>query len=232
MILNEFVEILLNPRYIEYWETKGYLIPREIDRYGRLKVKRDAKIMVNIKDLSKNSHVLISCKCIICGNIREISFHQYREICGECNHGIRRGKCHHFYGVKIHKDHLAKAKETKVQKGIWIADDMLDNFSLYRRLVKKETNKWKSKLFDSWDGLDYYTGIKLITNDEFRITHSNIHVNRNKLQPTIDHKISVYNGFINNIDPSIIGDINNLCVCSKTINSTKNRLSEKQYIDG
>ena len=232
MILNESVEIVLNPRYIKYWEDKGYFIPREIDPYGGgLTVKRDAKIVVDIRDLSKNSHALVSCQCVICGNIRDIKFNQYREVCGECNNKIRCGEKHPSYGSKISKAQLAKTKETKIKKGTWISDDMLDEFSIYRRCVKIETNKWKFKLFESWNGLDYYTGEKLITNIEYIKLHPNTHVNRNKLQPTIDHKISVYNGFVNNINPNIIGNINNLCICSKIVNSTKNRLSESQYTD-
>jgi len=33
-----------------------------------------------------------------------------------------------------------------------------------------------------------------------------------KNYPTIDHKLSIFYGFINKIDPYIIADINNLCI--------------------
>ena len=101
MILDECVEIVLNPRYIKYWEDKGYSIPREPDKWGRVKVRRDAKLKVKVLDLPKNSHALVYCKCIQCGDVRQIEYHQYREVCGNCNHGLRSGKDHHFYGVKM-----------------------------------------------------------------------------------------------------------------------------------
>ena len=47
--------------------------------------------------------------------------------------------------------------------------------------------------------------------------------------PTIDHKISVKNGFINNIDPSIIGNVENLCITKRCINSSKNSKNEKDF---
>ena len=42
---------------------------------------------------------------------------------------------------------------------------------------------------------------------------------------TIDHKISIYDGFRNNIDPKIIGSKENLCITSRSNNSIKNRES-------
>ena len=229
MILDEHVEIVLNPRHIIYWEEKGYVVPRERDKWGRLKVKRDAKLNVKVSDLSKNSHVLVSCKCEKCGVIRNIQYNQYRRICVVCVNALRSGEDHPCYGIKRTVGQLNKARDTKVKKGTWIPDDKLDDFLLYRRRVKRETNKWKSKLFEVWDGFDYYTGERLIGNIEFAGICPNLHINRNKLQPTIDHKTIVHMGFIKNIDHMIIGGIDNLCICSKVVNSTKNHLSEKQY---
>ena len=37
----------------------------------------------------------------------------------------------------------------------------------------------------------------------------------------IDHKISIFHGFINNIDPILISDISNLCITKRYINSSK-----------
>lgn len=47
--------------------------------------------------------------------------------------------------------------------------------------------------------------------------------------PTIDHKISVYYGFINNISPEEIGDISNLCITKRWINSTKRDSIESEF---
>lgn len=53
----------------------------------------------------------------------------------------------------------------------------------------------------------------------------------NNSYPSIDHKISVYDGFINKIDPSIIADINNLCITKRSINKNKGVLSEVDFIE-
>ena len=47
--------------------------------------------------------------------------------------------------------------------------------------------------------------------------------------PSIDHKISIYYGFVNKIDPSIIGDIKNLCITKRSINKKKGILSEDVF---
>lgn len=47
--------------------------------------------------------------------------------------------------------------------------------------------------------------------------------------PTIDHKISIWNGFKNNIPPCFIGGIDNLCITSRRNNSCKNRKNEKEF---
>ena len=49
--------------------------------------------------------------------------------------------------------------------------------------------------------------------------------------PTIDHKISVYYGFKNSIDPNIIGSIDNLCITKRSINSSKRHLIEEEFIN-
>lgn len=43
----------------------------------------------------------------------------------------------------------------------------------------------------------------------------------NPMYRTIDHKTSIFNGYMENIEPSIIGGINNLCICSRIYNTTK-----------
>ena len=46
---------------------------------------------------------------------------------------------------------------------------------------------------------------------------------------TMDHKISLFYGFNYNIEPSIIGGIDNLCICSRYINSVKGLKTEKEF---
>jgi len=56
-------------------------------------------------------------------------------------------------------------------------------------------------------------------------------LNSNVKQPTIDHKISVKYGYVNNIDPLEISSSQNLCICSRSTNSSKNYLTEEEFME-
>jgi len=88
--------------------------------------------------------------------------------------------------------------------------------------VIRITKNNKNKLFEIWDGIDYYDG-------EYIKDNINLHYN-NKLYPTIDHKVSTINGFLNNISPEIIGSIENLCITKRSINSSKNYKTENEFM--
>jgi len=48
--------------------------------------------------------------------------------------------------------------------------------------------------------------------------------------PTIDHKISIFFGFNNKIDASIIGSFENICLTKRSINKRKGVLNENEFI--
>ncbi|KFZ25801.1 MAG: hypothetical protein KQ78_02006 [Candidatus Izimaplasma bacterium HR2] len=123
-----------------------------------------------------------------------------------------------------------KQKETNISNGNWIPDKIKDEFYAYKLNVRQETRKWIKLLFSEWTGLDYYTKEKLITTEEF-VTLYDKHPNSNKLQPTIDHMISIHEGFLDNIDYKIIGNIKNLCVCSRKNNSKKRNENIKNFLE-
>jgi len=106
-----------------------------------------------------------------------------------------------------------KIKNTKIKNNIILPDFMIDDFKLYKRKVKNRTHKNKKQLFKEWSGYDYYDGEYIKNNFNLICTDKNY--------PTIDHKTSVYAGFIENINPDIIGGIKNLCITKKTLNSKK-----------
>ena len=66
--------------------------------------------------------------------------------------------------------------------------------------------------------------MKLFINNNFNLHSSS------KQYPTIDHKLSVLYGFINNISPLEIGSINNLCVTKRSLNSKKGRKTEIEFL--
>ena len=115
----------------------------------------------------------------------------------------------------------SKTRRDKYEElGLWTNSEDIRAFEKYRRLCIIETNKHKKELFDSWDGLCYYTNEKLITN----ISEYN-----DPLYRTIDHKISIFHGFLNDIDPLIIGNIDNLCICSRSCNSRKGVNTDNEF---
>lgn len=83
----------------------------------------------------------------------------------------------------------------------------------YRNEVRRLTRSSEKILFENWDGLDYYDNEDIREN--FNLEHND------PRYPTIDHKISIYHGYTNKIDPNLIGSIENLCVTKRSINSSK-----------
>ncbi len=114
-----------------------------------------------------------------------------------------------------------KQYETNINAKNWIPKKYKTEYELYRENVHKETNKWINKLYENWNGRDYYTDAILTTTKEYKKIYPNKHPNSNKNQPTIDHMISIQFGFINKIPIERIGNIKNLCITSRYNNSKK-----------
>jgi hypothetical protein len=114
-----------------------------------------------------------------------------------------------------------KAYDTKVKNGVIKTGDILSDWKFYRREVARFTRKNKNHLYENWNGYDYYDG-ELIKG---YLSHNHTH----RFYPTIDHKISVYFGFISNINPEEIGSLNNLCITKRFINSIKGSLIEENF---
>ena len=88
-----------------------------------------------------------------------------------------------------------------------------NEYLFYRNECRRITNSYLKKLFDEWNGLDFYDNENISEN--FNLPHNH------KEYPTVDHKISIYYGFNKNISPYEIGSINNLCITKRSINSSK-----------
>ena len=128
--------------------------------------------------------------------------------------------CLSKYGVKnpsFNKDILLKSKSTKIKNNNQIPDELLSDFELYRRKVRVLTKKSKIQLLEFWNGFDFYDGEYI--KDNFKLKYYD------KKYPTIDHKISILNGFIDKIPEEKIASLDNICFTKKIINSTKNSKS-------
>jgi len=88
-----------------------------------------------------------------------------------------------------------------------------ETYLLYRTECRKLTKRNIDELYENWDGYDFYDNSYIF--DNFNLEHND------PKYPTIDHKISVYYGYINGIDPSEIAKVGNLCFTKRSINSKK-----------
>jgi hypothetical protein len=132
--------------------------------------------------------------------------------------------CIERYGVdNISKLDFVKYKSmlTKTERGLIIPKTLLTEWEIYKQKCKNLTKSIKMTLFENWNGYDYY--------DNELIRNNFCYSSTSRLYPTIDHKISVYYGFLNNISPEIICDISNLCITKRHINSQKNKLIEDEF---
>lgn len=128
---------------------------------------------------------------------------------------------HPMRNMEIKNKIIEKSKISKVERGLVVPDEELTEWELYRRIVRKITNRNRIKVMEDWNGFDYYDGEYIKENFELKHTDYGY--------PTVDHKISIIYGFKNNIPPEEIGDISNLCITKKGINSSKSFLTEEDY---
>lgn len=110
-----------------------------------------------------------------------------------------------------------KMKLIRIKNGTKIPDELKTEYEKYRDKVRYLTNKLKKYILETWDGFDYYDGEYIRGNFKYRWS--------NKKYPTMDHKVSIYFGFINNIKPEEISDTSNICITKRGINSSKNSRS-------
>lgn len=125
---------------------------------------------------------------------------------------------------------VAAVRNTNELSGRWTTIEAKPKMLQYRILVIRETRKHINKLFENWDGLDFYTKQPLVSNADYIVATNGMHPNTNPMQPSIDHKISVKNGFMNNIPVAVIGGIDNLAIVSKSTNSAKGSMNTDEYM--
>lgn len=207
--------------------TKNYNTKYNTQRYCSNNCRAKDKILIEEKNIQKentnlkkygvNSSSMLS---IFKEKMRKTNFKKYG-----CEHSFQsennklksRQTKLLKYGDENYNNN-EKRKITNINRGLQIADEFLSNFEVYKRKVIALTKKNKKQLFENWDGKDYYDYEYIKNNFKLYPMH--------KLYPTIDHKISMFNGFMNNIPIDIIAGINNLCITKKTNNSKKNKNNE------
>jgi hypothetical protein len=178
-------------------------------------------IEIDINHLSEKSPIIIECICEICGINNKLQYRAYLRnknrynyySCKRCKNKKTNLTKEYLYG-DANYNNPNKMILTKEEKGIYIPLSSVDDFKKYRKLVNRFTLRNKKKLFDIWNGLDFYD------NENIKQNLTTMRSN-NMCYPTIDHKISIYEGFKKNIPPYIVGGIENLCITKRKINLLK-----------
>lgn len=116
---------------------------------------------------------------------------------------------------------INKIRTTNESSGKWLTENDAGTFRRYWLDVRKETRKHIRQLMCMWDGKCCYTQIPIYEFLEKKQQHG--------FYPTVDHKVSVKQGFVDGIPSGVIGNIDNLCICCRSINSSKNSKDVEQF---
>jgi len=215
-------------RYVTMIERYGVSIPLKNETIKKKKEKtclerygfKNASENYEIKNKIKNSHLVIyqnnEIKCEIIDKRRITCIERYGvdSYSKTEEYKIKNEEfCLEKYGYKHNgsvPELILKRRKTHLKNN---SDYNRTDFYLYKRKVNNYTRVFLEELFYNWNGVDYYDNEYIKNNLSFESGCS--------LYPSVDHKISKYFGFKNNIDPKIIGNIDNLCITKRSINSKK-----------
>jgi hypothetical protein len=126
-ILEKKVQISVG-RNVAYLENKGYEIPKEEDRWGRLRIPRGTKIEIMVEDLYEGSNARVTKKCDDCGKeTRNLLYYQILELrkmgdgkdrCYHCGNEVKREK----QKLKIKNDRIGLANKNKFGTEMTVID--------------------------------------------------------------------------------------------------------------
>jgi hypothetical protein len=232
---------MVSSKYFDYFRNLGYE-----------NIKFRKPLIVKIEHLQKGSRSKIEAECSNCNKRKNVIYIDYIKItndntskyfCKDCKfvkiketnlkkYGVENPLQSEFIKEKVKKTNIErygyenamknkgvkeKSQKIKIENGSVIPRELVSDYELYRRKVDCLTIINKSILYENWDGYDYYDNEYIRDNKEFRIS------------PTIDHKVSCFYGYINNISPEEISDIKNLCITKMCINASKNSKTEINF---
>lgn len=236
MIISKIVKINIERRNITYYRKMGYTL------------KVNTKLIVPTKQLMIGSKNKIIISCDICHKKYNVVYKDYLvshrihnfDTCNKCKFEKSKITNNEKYGCdtplqndtileKYFKTNnekyggnssscsqiiLDKQRKTRVENGIEIpTDKSLSDFKKYSNRTRNLTKKNKKELINNWDGKDFYDGEYI--KDNFNLKFYD------RLYPTIEHKITVYHGFLNNIPETEIAKLFNLAITKRFINSSR-----------
>ena len=216
MLITKYIKIRIVPANINYLSKI----------YNNIKI--NDYIEIDINNLSQNSPIKIECICEVCEKINKLEYRKYLKnknkygfySCKKCKNKKTKMTCELLYNNSVYNN-SQKMIKTKEERFIYIPQNLLSEFKKYRKYVNRITYKNKKILYNEWSGYDYY-------DNEY--IKENIKYNSNDMNyPTVDHKISIFEGFNKKINPEIIGSIDNLCITKRKINLIKNKKENFVY---
>ncbi len=246
MILDSFITMRVNNRHKKFYIEKGY----DIKKHNIISIKIEdlllnSNIKINVKcDICGTEKLLSYIKYN-----KNIKKYNYYSCSNKCAYDKNKKTYIDKYGTenpsqnidilnKIKKtklerygdenyNNLEKIKKTCVERygadTYFLSDNFLkdkviniDNFKQYKIDVRRYTRRNKKELFQIWNGFDFYDNEYIKNNLTLK------HLDKN--YPSIDHKISVYEGFKKDKSPEEIGDLSNLCITKRCLNSKKGKI--------
>lgn len=208
---------------------KTKIVPLNINKLKKFypSIQYSDVIEIDIKHLSEKSPIVIECSCDLCGSEKKLAYLKYIKnkseynyySCKKCKNKKTEATKLKLYGDPFYNN-SKKMINTKEAKGIYIPLDSVNDFNKYRKIVNRFTYKSKKELYKNWNGFDYY--------DSEYIKNNLSLLSKDMKYPTVDHKISIHEGFIKNIPPYIIGNIDNICITKRIINLLKR--NKQNYI--
>lgn len=253
MILDKVIEVTIINHNLQHYRNLGYDVkcknkimvkPEELSKGSHCLINCSCDNCGNETNIKYQDYLKIFNKNnkYICEKCRQIDFLNYNNSKKDLMKQNRLSATKEKYGVdnvfqlELVKDKMKKTfiekygfehfrqsdqvkedeKQLRIKNGRQIPDDKLSDYDIYKKKVKCYTRKEKNKLYNNWNGLDFYDNENIIENKK-------LHYNSD-LYPHIDHKISIFEGFKNKIDPSIIGNIDNLCITKRINNLSKGSL--------
>ncbi|MCK9416086.1 VWA domain-containing protein [Candidatus Dojkabacteria bacterium] len=208
-------------------EVKSKSIKTQLDLYGSLfgENEKDTNIINKYGSLENYYNLISEKKKLTCLEKYDVdNVMKVQEIKEKSQNTCleRHGEKNPMFIEKFVKESRKNQLKTKLKKGLIVPEDKLNDLEKYRKVIRRLVYKHKPILFDDWDGTDYY-------DNEYIKDNLSLHHLDNKY-PTIDHQISVFFGFTKNIPPEIVGDISNLCITKRCINSSKCKKTPYEFL--
>lgn len=127
-----------------------------------------------------------------------------------------RNTCREKYGSTNGENSYSSKVKHYIKMNIpW--DDT--GFSDYKKEVWRITKKEKKKII--FTGECYYTKVNIFKDNWINDPY----------HASVDHRISVMDGFERGLSPEVIGNVDNLCYCSRLCNSVKCAYSEEDFLN-